>query len=572
MAARLPVSLAFAAALLVAAPLAAQSQTAQQPHASTPPRDVRPTPQTGTAKIRGRITAADTHRPLRRARVTISAPELSGPPRTVSTDSNGRYEIGELPAGRFRITVNRSGYLTLQYGQRRPLEQGAVVQVAAGQTVDDVDFALPRMSVIAGRVTDEVGEPIAGVTVLALRSRYLNGKRQLVPSGNGLVQTDDTGLYRILGLAPGTYYVSASTRETWTENPDGAARVMGYAPTYYPGTTNSAEAGRITLGLGAEGAVDLSLITGRAATISGTAFDSRGRPFPNVVVREEIRGDGFARFGGAKNATVAADGTFSIREVTPGEYKLVASTRDTDHPEAAIVPITVDSIDLTDVVLAGSEGGSITGQVLTDTGAVPEIPRLLVNSGDPLIGQPDPTLLSVFRNPGFSPVAADGAFSIKGIFGRSPLRVTLPDDWMVKSIVHNGFDITDTPIELRSGEVMSDVLVTVTDRVTMISGQTIDEKGRPVSDATIVVFADDAEKWSFASRAVRAVRPDQQGRYQVKGLPTGDYLAIALEYVEDGLWNDPDFLDSLRRDAQKLALRDTTLQELPLKVVAPDKH
>jgi protocatechuate 3,4-dioxygenase beta subunit len=346
---------------------------------------------------------------------------------------------------------------------------------------------------------------------------------------------------------------------------------MGYAPTYYPGTTNTAEAGRIALGLGAEAAADFSLVTGRAATISGTAFDSRGRPFPNVAVREEIRGDGFARFGGAKTATVAADGTFSIRDVTPGEYKLVASTRDTDHPEAAIVPITVESVDLTDVVLTGSEGGSITGQVLTDAGAVPEIPRLLVSIGEPLIGQPDPTLLSVFRNPGFSPLAADGTFSIKGIFGRSPLRVTLPDEWMVKSIVHDGLDITDAPIELRSGEVMSDVRVIVTDQVTTVSGQTTDDKGRPVSDATIVVFADDAQKWSAASRAVRAVRPDQQGRYQVKGLPTGEYLAIALDYVEEGLWNDPDFLESLRRDAQKAILRDTTAQELALKVLTPDK-
>ena len=572
MAARWSVPLAFAAALLAVAPQAAQSQTAQQPRVSAPPRDSRPTPQTGTAKVRGRITAADTHRPLRRARVTLSGPELSGAPRTISTDSNGRYEIGELPAGRFRITVNRSGYLTLQYGQRRPLEQGAVLQVAAGQTVDDVDFALPRMSVIAGRVTDEVGEPIAGVTVLAMRSRYLNGKRQLVPSGNGIVQTDDTGLFRILGLAPGTYYVSASTRETWTENPDGAARVMGYAPTYYPGTTTIAEAARVTLGLGAEGAADFSLVTGRAATISGTALDSRGRPFPTVALREEIRGDGFARFGGAKTAPVAADGSFNIHEVTPGEYKLVASSKDPEHPEVAIVPITVDSVDLTDVTLTGSEGGSITGRVITDTGVVPEIPRLLVNLGDPVIGQPDPALLGVYRNPGFSPVDADGAFSIKGIFGRSPVRVTLPDDWMVKSIVHNGLNITDTPIDLNNGDVMSDVEVTITDQVTTVSGQTTDEKGRPVSDATIVIFADNAEKWAFASRAVRAVRPDQQGRYQVKGLPAGDYLAIALDYIEDGLWNDPDFLESLRRDAQKLELRDTTAQELPLKVVTPDQR
>src|SRR5205823_3636939 len=137
------------------------------------------------------------------------------------------------------------------------------------------------------------------------------------------------------------------------------------------------------------------LMPGRAAAISGTAVDSQGRPFGrNVSLREEIRGEDFARFGGNMSAAVAADGTFSIRNVPPGEYKLVASTgRDVEHPEAAIIPITIDGVDVTDVILTGSAGGSITGQVLTDTGAVPTIPQMRVTIGGPGAGQPDPTLL-----------------------------------------------------------------------------------------------------------------------------------------------------------------------------------
>jgi hypothetical protein len=131
--------------------------------------------------------------------------------------------------------------------------------------------------------------------------------------------------------------------------------------------------------------------------------------------------------------------------------------------------------------------------------------------------------------------------------------------------------MTDTPIELRSGEVMSDVRVIVTNQVTTVSGLTTDDKGRPVSDATIVIFADDAQKWSRESRAVRAARPDQQGRFQIKGLPMGEYLAIALDYVEAGLWNDPDFLESLRRDARNVTLSDANPQELSLKIVTPEK-
>jgi hypothetical protein len=149
--------------------LAATARLAAQPPA--PPRDQRPATPAGTSVIQGRVVAGDTGQPLRRARVTFVAPELGGTPRTTSTDADGRYRVSDLLAGQYTVTVSRSGYLTLRYGQRRPLEQGTPLNVMDTQVVDRVDFSLPRMGVISGRISDEVGEPLEGVTVLALRSR-----------------------------------------------------------------------------------------------------------------------------------------------------------------------------------------------------------------------------------------------------------------------------------------------------------------------------------------------------------------------------------------------------------------
>ena len=147
-----------------------------------PPRD-RVSTAAASAVIRGSVTASDTGRPVRRARVTVTAPELSGPPRIAGTDSNGRYEVRDLPPGRYRVSVARSGYLPLQYGQRRPLELGTPLDVSSGQTVAGVDFVMPRAGVIAGRVLDELGDPIEGVMVVAMRSRYCDGQRRLVTTG-----------------------------------------------------------------------------------------------------------------------------------------------------------------------------------------------------------------------------------------------------------------------------------------------------------------------------------------------------------------------------------------------------
>jgi protocatechuate 3,4-dioxygenase beta subunit len=131
--------------------------------AQTPPRDAAESAKTGTAIIRGRVLAADTGKPLRRARIQLTAPELAGAPRNTSTDADGRYEFMELPAGRFTIRVTRSGYLSLAYGQRRPREAAKPLQLADQEVLERVDVALPRMAVISGRIVDEMGDPIEGV-------------------------------------------------------------------------------------------------------------------------------------------------------------------------------------------------------------------------------------------------------------------------------------------------------------------------------------------------------------------------------------------------------------------------
>jgi hypothetical protein len=166
-------------------------------------------------------------------------------------------------------------------------------------------------------------------------------------------------------------------------------------------------------------------------------------------------------------------------------------------------------------------------------------------------------------------VRDDGTFQVPHVFGRTKVQVTVPDGWMVKSVTRGGHDITNGWLELKSGEDLAGVEVMITSRVTSIAGQLMDDRGRPLRDATVVLFPDDAEKWFETSRTIQAVRPDQQGRWQVKGLPAGDYLATALDYVEDGAWNDPEYLESLRRDAAKVALADGGSETVALKLVIP---
>ena len=65
-----------------------------------------------------------------------------------------------------------------------------------------------------------------------------------------------------------------------------------------------------------------------------------------------------------------------------------------------------------------------------------------------------------------------------------------------------------------------------------------------MNDGTVLLFSVDADQWGQDSRRIRIVRPDKNGRFQARGVPPGEYFATALEFVEDGAWNDPQFLES----------------------------
>jgi hypothetical protein len=148
--------LAFAASML-AQPSPPQSQTPQgegQPsgrgqgrgqgggpgrRAGAPQRDVA-APQ-GTGVIGGKVVAADSGRPLKRARVVVAG---GGRPHAASTDEQGRYRVTGLPPGSYTVTAAKSGFVDGAFGQRRSLRAGAPVELADGQQATSVDLKLAR--------------------------------------------------------------------------------------------------------------------------------------------------------------------------------------------------------------------------------------------------------------------------------------------------------------------------------------------------------------------------------------------------------------------------------------------
>jgi len=373
----------FVATLAVAAAVLAAAVHAQQ---------VRDTssqaPRAGNAAISGIVMSADqTPQPIRRAAVTLVNTE-GGVVRTTYTNDAGRFSATGLPAGRYTVAASKPPYLRMAYGAKRPDTSGTSIMLANNGQMNDINLRLPRGSVISGRITDENGEPAFGVNVNVMMSRMQNGQRTMVSPGLGLGSdtTDDRGVFRIYGLQPGEYVVTATPRViageiramTETEiravmqavqqqqqqkaaaaqqqqqnsvvgygapsptptptpapKPDVEKVTVAYAPVYYPGTTVASTASMVTVGLGEDkGGLDFPLRLVRTAKIEGQVLAPEGVPPQSVQLMMVPAGaitpvNNFASMAAIEQLATqrvmpGPDGKFTYNAVPPGTYQIVA--------------------------------------------------------------------------------------------------------------------------------------------------------------------------------------------------------------------------------------------------------
>lgn len=538
-----------------------------------PRRDTAAQPQpTGTGRIRGRVVAAVTNAPLRRVQMSLQWSENPQFRPIVMTDAEGRYEFAQLPPGKFSLSASKPGYVALQYGQRRPYEGGTSIALSTGETITSIDFALPRGGVIAGRITDEFGELMPQVQVQAQRFQFAqDGQRRLVTTGTAT--TDDRGEFRVYGLMPGEYVVNGSVRPPTNfvivNGLPSASNTMpsdGYPPTFYPGTANANDAQTVTIGIGEEVNIQFGLIAARLARISGTVRDSEGRPGAGEVIL-------LPRQGISTNLSfnqLGADGSFVINGVAAGEYSLEVRQilPGRESPEAASVPITVAGNDIAGLRITTSKGSLITGRVVWD-GTAPKTSPL---PGPLRVGAMPADPINFSLGSGNDPKANgelddNGNFQLGGVASRVflTLMTTLPG-WTVKSVTFDGQDITDVPLDPAGRQTIDGIRITMTDKLTNVSGQVTDAKGSTVPQYVVVVQPADELDPNVVMRYIRTVRPDTNGRFELRALRPGRYVATAIDSLEQGRQASPEFRRQLRRGAREFTIKEGETLSLDLKL------
>jgi hypothetical protein len=553
----------------------AVAASAAGPTAAQQTRDNRP-PAPGTGSISGIVVTADAiAAPVRHATVEVAGVQML-------TDDDGRFMFSRLPASTYFVVAHKAGFLPASFGEKRPLGQGVGLDLREGQPLSDIRVKLFRGGVLAGAVMEPSGRAAAGVEVRAFRDGIdeITGQRLPLPVtiGVGLATTDDKGQYRLYGLAPGDYVVSAagppgvSAIRVTTEAdvryatqilqiPAGVpidssirraapsmARAEGVGvPTYFPSADSVSEAPRVTLGLSEERqGVDVIRRRVPAGSISGNVAG----PFAKIREGGKVHIIDKASPFTATVPWQVEDGRFGFGGVPPGQYDVIAMSESGGFLGRSEAFVSGSPVVLAVYLQAGA---AVSGRLVFQT-----------TTGQP----PDPSLVSLWLAPASradfpfrqTPLKADGTFRWAGVpTGSYRLVVStaanVQPGWRVKSATVGGLELLDNVFDIRSA-APGEIIVTLTDARSAITGTLQAPDGTPVNDYSVLAFAADSKFWRPASRRTQIVRPNSSGMFALRDLPEGDYLIVALDDVEAGQWHRAEFLAELAPYAIKVSLAD----------------
>lgn len=595
----------------------------------TPSRDIPSPARIGTGIIAGTILTDDAEaRPIRRVVVTLTAGGIPMP-RSAQTDDAGRFTFVGIPSGNYTLQASRVGYVTTYYGSKKPGRgPGIPVSIADGQRVEDVTLKMLRGAVITGVVRLPGGKPVADLNVRASMATLVNGQRQIDSIKSAT--TDDRGEYRLYGLAPGEYVVQASLPSTGNDmrritsaeisaaeaalratGPETAPPAPGpnvnFATVYYPGTARASGAQTILVAAGQERAgVDMTLEFVQTAKVSGTVLSPDGRPVSLVRLSLSLKSgnDIEAYYGNYYGVAARPDASFSTAGVSPGRYVLTARAAPagdvpappTGPPSGVPIPgagvpapaltlwasaeLDVDGQDVSGLTLRLQPGMTVSGRFVYDS-TVPPLPdpsrtRFSLEAVT-TPGAPAQTASFLAIGASSMQLEKDGTFSVKGV-APGPYRMVVSPigpvlepmpgvrSWTVKSVMIGGRDVADLPIQIKPGEDVTDVVVTMTDQQTEVSGTVLDNLNRPTAGFPIVVFATDRAYWPAGNARVRKIQPASNGKFTILGLPAGEYYVCAVTDVEANDLRDPAFLESLAASSFKITLRPGEKRPLDLKL------
>ncbi|HKQ79778.1 MAG TPA: carboxypeptidase-like regulatory domain-containing protein [Blastocatellia bacterium] len=508
--------------------------------------------QRATSAITGRIVADD-GQPVRHATVSISS--VGGGGRragrlTVVSDEDGNFQAEGLDSVPYVISATAPG-LVLAPNKQRETNYSYVGQA--------VTVAMIRGGVITGKVTSATGHPIIRIAVRATRVRDEFGRPDNTAVGNFRPQrlTDDRGVYRLYGLAPGSYLVSAGGSNMNSSRQ--ATPYHGRIVMYHPSATRDAATEVKVIGGDEVSGIDI-----RYRGESGFAISGKVIAGPGGGAGRQETGTNISLRNPATGAIIATtflrpevDQTgYAFYGVPNGEY-LIMSTRGGGNEESGMAAtprrVIVNGRDVTGADLTLAPNASIAGTVTLERVSLEE------KCENPRESRLEETVVRTKRDDAsektdppysFYGATASGGLNNKGAFaihnlrpGRHRIDIQWPNEnWFLKAMTITGETPANDPrngVTLKSGDRVTGLTITLATGAAGLKGKIIPAGGSrlPSRLRAHLVPAETSAKDDLLRFAETLV--ESNGSFSFVNLAPGKYLITTREIPGSEATDEP---------------------------------
>ena len=431
--------------------------------------------------------------------------------RNAITDVDGNYRITGVLPGSYYVAPMTA--LFVSEDPNPASQMGKPLLVSEGESVDDINFAMMRGSVITGKVTDPDGRPVIEEPITAMAV-----DPQTFYAGRSSFETDDRGIYRIFGLRAGRYRVAAGVSDRGS-----SVGRSGYQPGFYPNATNADQAKIVELAEGEQATnIDITMSRGQPGfAASGIIVNGEtNNPLANVRVALQKMNDDRSSFTQA--GTVSNQkGEFRLENIPPGKYSVLLMAQGDNELRADYLEFQLSDQDVSGLVVRTTRGASISGFVQVE-------------------GTNDPAILAkvrqlrIFawvqggRGGGARPslVAADGGFRISPLpagivnFEFAAMNYGQETGLILSRIERDGVAVPRGSFDIKAGEQVSGVRLVLSYGSGSVRGIVNFENGPPAPGTRFLVRL---SKPGDNDARLPQKEADARGRFMIEGVPPGAY-------------------------------------------------
>lgn len=441
---------------------------------------------------------------------------------TVVTDQQGNYRLSNLMSGQYEVGPAAPQFVVAGYQPHKR------ILLSEGENLEGVDFTLIRGGAITGKVTDAEGQPIVEERIEIIGPEGTKG--QMAVQVNHMYQaTDDRGVYRIYGLAPGKYKIAAGIAEDGLQF--GGFRRSFYTRTFYPSTNEVSKAALIEVTEGGEATnVDITLRKAQPSfTVTGRIVHAdTGKPVANIRTGlQKFRENGSA---GTSGPTSNALGEFKLENVTPGKYALFVDNSFKPGSDLYAEPVLFDVVDqdVTNLTLKALTPGSVSGVVILDE-MDEQARRNLKGLGIMAHVTREESQDIGFGSASHGHVNADGSFTVggmrPGVLLFSIFQATGGSELEVIRVERDG--VVQPRVEIKGGEQIQGLRLIVKSRSGRIRGVLKFENGQLPSasfvHAQVMKVGDETHG--------TGLHIDDRGRFVSEPLTAGVYELTVVVYT-----------------------------------------